>query len=99
VLHAFLDAQFEADGEMPQLEAKESSRASRNAIRRKFERFLREFNDLTTRNAGLKPSKRKRMGLVIGLRPYLPSFSTPMQRREQAVYRPKARIDCDRRST
>lgn len=97
MLHAFFDAQFQADGEMPQLGAKEYSRASRDAIRRKFERFLTEFNDLATRDAGLKTIKR--MGLVIGLRPYLPSFSTPMQRRKQAVYRPKARIECDRRST
>lgn len=80
VLNEFFDAPFDSPGEMLQFEAKELSRASRAVIRRKFERLVKEFNELATLDADLKPSERESMGLVIGLRPYVLSLFTRMQR-------------------
>lgn len=83
VLHEFFDARFESPGELLQFEAKELSRASRDVIRRKFERLIKEFNELATLDADLKPTERESMGLVIGLRPYVLSLFTRMQRRKR----------------
>jgi ribosome-associated translation inhibitor RaiA len=67
---------------MLQFEAKELSRASREVIRRKLERLVKEFNDLATLDADLKPGERESVGLVIGLRPYVLSLFNRMQRRK-----------------
>lgn len=82
VLHEFFDADFESPSEMLQFEAKELSRASREVIRRKLERLVKEFNDLATLDADLKPGERESIGLVIGLRPYVLSLFNRMQRKK-----------------
>jgi hypothetical protein len=43
---------------------------------------VKEFNDLATLDADLKPGERESVGLVIGLRPYVLSLFNRMQRRK-----------------
>jgi transcriptional regulator with XRE-family HTH domain len=80
VLDEFFAAAFDRPGETLRFEAKELSVASREVVRRKLERLVREFNELAEVDAALAPSERDSVGLVIGLRPYVLSLFTRMKR-------------------
>jgi len=80
VLHEFFAAAFDRPDETLRFEAKELSAASREVVRRKLERLVREFNELAEVDAALEPSERDSVGLVVGLRPYVLSLFTRMQR-------------------
>src|SRR5690606_31544952 len=83
VLDEFFAAAFDRPGETLRFEAKELSAASREVVRRKLERLVREFNELAEVDAALKPSERDSVGLVIGMRPYVLSLFTRMKRNKR----------------
>lgn len=87
VMREFFAEGFEAPGEILRFEAKELSRASREVIGRKLERLAKEFNDLAALDAALDPGDRESIGLVFGLRPYVLSLFTRMQRRPRPTRR------------
>jgi DNA-binding Xre family transcriptional regulator len=84
VLTEFFGTAFDRAGESLRFEAKELSAASREVIRRKLERLVREFNELAEVDAALDPAERDSVGLVIGLRPYVLSLFTRLKRAKRA---------------
>lgn len=80
ILAEFFGARFEGPGDALHFEAKELSRASREVFRRKLDRLVQDFNELARLDAALGPAERDSVGLVIGLRPYVLSLFTRLQR-------------------
>lgn len=80
VLAEFFAIAFDRPGEALRFEAKELSSASREVMRRKLERLVKEFNELAEVDAALQPAEREAYGMVIGLRPYVLSIFSRYKR-------------------
>jgi hypothetical protein len=80
VLGEFFAIAFDHPGETLRFEAKELSAASRDVMRRKLERLIKDFNELAEIDASLKPTEREAVGLVIGFRPYVLSLFSRYKR-------------------
>ncbi|UXI66566.1 helix-turn-helix transcriptional regulator [Tahibacter amnicola] len=81
-LREFIDSSFEGTDEMLFLETRELGPASRVLIRRRLERLSQEFLELAELDAGLAPSSRRNVGLVLAMRPWV--FSLARSRPEKA---------------
>lgn len=84
----FFRGSFDANDALLRLEVKEFGTASMALFRRRLERVVQEFNELATVDASLPGSKRRGVGLVIGLRPF--AFSLLESLREEVAKKPRA---------
>lgn len=83
----FFRGDFDAADALLRLEVKEFGAASMALLRRRLEKVVQEFNELATVDASLPGSKRRGVGLVIGLRPF--AFSLLESLREEVAAKPR----------
>lgn len=67
----FMRGDFSASDALLRLEVKELGPASLALLRRRLERVVSEFNDLAEVDASLPAGRRRSVGLVLGLRPWV----------------------------
>lgn len=67
----FLRDSFGARGSLLRLEVKELGEASVELLRRKLDRLAHEFNELADIDAGLPRGRRRSVGMLLGLRPWV----------------------------
>jgi len=81
VLQEFLDGRFSGGLELLKFEARELSPESAAVLRRRLERVLAEFNELSDVDAGLPSSRRAGMALLVACRPWEFSVVNALKRR------------------
>lgn len=77
----FFRGDFDASDALLRLEVREFGPATLALLRRRLERTVHEFNEMAAVDASLPASRRRGVGLVIGLRPF--SFSLLQSLREE----------------
>lgn len=77
----FFRGSFETPDALLRLEVREFGSATLALLRRRLERTVQEFNEMAAVDASLPASRRRGVGLVIGLRPF--SFSLLQSLREE----------------
>ncbi len=83
----FFRGSFDSADALLSLEVKEFGAASAALLRRRLEKVVREFSELAAVDASLPGSKRRGVGLVIGLRPF--AFSLLESLRDEVSARPR----------
>lgn len=83
----FFRGDFEGVDALLRLEVKELGSASLALLRRRLEKVVQEFSELASVDASLPGSKRRGVGLVIGLRPF--AFSLLESLREEVAKQPR----------
>jgi len=81
VLQEFLDARFAGELELLRFESRELSPESAIVLRRRLERVLAEFTELSDVDAGLSSTRRSGVGLLIACRPWAFSVVNALKRR------------------
>jgi len=81
VLQEFLDGRFSGGLELLKFEARELSPESAAVLRRRLERVLAEFNELSDVDAGLPSNRRAGMALLVACRPWEFSVVNALKRR------------------
>jgi len=81
VLQEFLDARFGGELELLRFESRELSPESAVVLRRRLERVLAEFTELSDVDAGLPSRRRAGVGLLVACRPWAFSVVNALKRR------------------
>jgi AraC-like DNA-binding protein len=81
VLQEFLDARFSGALELLRFEARELSPESVAVLRRRLERVLADFTELSDVDAGLPSSRRSGVALLVACRPWAFSVVNALKRR------------------
>jgi len=81
VLQEFLDARFGGELELLRFESRELSPESAVVLRRRLERVLAEFTELSDVDAGLPSSRRAGVALLVACRPWAFSVVNALKRR------------------
>ena len=81
VLQEFLDARFGGELELLRFESRELSPESAVVLRRRLERVLAEFTELSDVDAGLSSGRRSGVGLLVACRPWAFSVVNALKRR------------------
>jgi len=77
----FLTGDFAGRDELCRLEVKELSETSLAQLRRKLERLAAEFNQLAEFDAALPATKRRSVGMVLAIKPWVFSLLGALRRR------------------
>jgi DNA-binding Xre family transcriptional regulator len=85
VVADFLQADFAAKGGYFRFEFRELSRASVTHIERKLTRIAHEFHELAELDGYLPPDQRQTIGMALGVRPWVISLVTGLNKRKTPV--------------
>ena len=85
VVGDFLQANFAAKGGYFQFEFRELSKASVALIERKLQRIAQEFHELAELDGYLPPEERKTIGIALGVRPWVISLVTGLQKKTPVI--------------
>ena len=85
VVGDFLQANFAAKGGYFQFEFRELSKASVALIERKLQRIAQEFHELAELDGYLPPEDRKTIGMALGVRPWVISLVTGLQKKTPTI--------------
>ena len=85
VVGDFLQANFAAKGGYFQFEFRELSKASVALIERKLQRIAQEFHELAELDGYLPPEERKTIGIALGVRPWVISLVTGLQKKTPII--------------
>ena len=77
----FLTGDFAGRDELSRLEVKELSDSSLAQVRRKLERLASEFNQLAEFDAALPATKRRSVGMVLAIKPWVFSLLGALRRK------------------
>jgi len=81
VMREFFASTFQGESEMSRFELMELSAASLAVVQRKLQRLAAEFTEFADIDAALPQDKRRSTGLVLALRPWVPSLASQLRRK------------------
>lgn len=84
VVATFIQADFDEVGGLFRFEVRELSEASVALLQRRIERLAAEFNEMAELDSYLPSDRRTTIGMALGIRPYVVSWSMGLKSRSNA---------------